>query len=322
MILYLFSVIAGFLLLIWSADRFVEGSSITAKRLGMPPLLIGMIIVGFGTSTPELLVSAMSSYSGNSGIAIGNALGSNICNIALILGLTSMINPISVKSIVLKKELPALTFITFVLYFFMRDKYLSRFESGVLLLFFATLLIWSLLQNKGDKEDPLGKEINNNLKQTEMPFYKAIFWMITGLGFLLLSSRMLVTGAVGIATAMGIDDIIIGLTVVAIGTSLPELASSVAAARRNEHDIALGNIIGSNLFNILAVLGIAGVINPLSAGSEVLIRDLPVMSGLTVSLFIIGYGFRGRPGRINRFEGTLLFMSYVCYTAWLIISQI
>ncbi len=166
MILYLFSVIAGFLLLIWSADRFVEGSSITAKRLGMPPLLIGMIIVGFGTSTPELLVSAMSSYRGNSGIAIGNALGSNICNIALILGLTSMINPISVKSIVLKKELPALTFITFVLYFFMRDKYLSRFESGALLLFFATLLIWSLLQNKGDREDPLGKEINNNLKST------------------------------------------------------------------------------------------------------------------------------------------------------------
>nr|WP_319492230.1 hypothetical protein [uncultured Desulfobacter sp.] len=155
-----------------------------------------------------------------------------------------------------------------------------------------------------------------------MTFYKAIFWMITGFGFLLLSSRMLVTGAVGIATAMGIDDIIIGLTVVAIGTSLPELASSVAAARRNEHDIALGNIIGSNLFNILAVLGIAGVINPMSAGSEILIRDLPVMSGLTVSLFIIGYGFRGRPGRINRFEGTLLFMSYVCYTAWLIISQI
>lgn len=266
MIFYLFNVIAGFLLLIWSADRFVEGSSITAKRLGMPPLLIGMIIVGFGTSTPELLVSAMSSFSGNSGIALGNAFGSNICNIALILGLTSMINPISVKSTVLKKELPVLTFVTFVSYFFMGDKYLSRFESGFLLLFFTGLLAWSLFQNKVYKEDPLGKEIKNNLKLTEISFYKAVFWMISGLGFLLLSSRMLVKGAVGIATAIGIDDIIIGLTVVAVGTSLPELASSVAAARRNEHDIALGNIVGSNLFNILVVLGVAGVINPLSAG--------------------------------------------------------
>lgn len=150
----------------------------------------------------------------------------------------------------------------------------------------------------------------------------AVFWMIAGFSFLLLSSRMLVRGAVGIATGMGVEDIIIGLTVVAVGTSLPELASSVAAARRNEHDIALGNIIGSNLFNTLAVLGLAGVINPLSAGPEILYRDLPAMSGLTISLFIFGYGFRGRPGRINRLEGSLLLLSYVCYTGWLIAAQI
>lgn len=322
MIFNLFLVSAGFLLLLWSADRFVEGSAVAAKKLGMSPLLIGMIIVGFGTSAPELLVSAMSSFSGNSGIALGNVFGSNICNIALILGVVSIINPISVKSDILKRELPVLTIVTLVSCFFLLDKHLSRIEAVFLLVLFSFLLVWSLFQNKSYKEDPLGKAVKENLKEKELSFNRSVFWMIAGFSILLLSSRMLVKGAVGIASAMGVDDIIIGLTIVAVGTSLPELASSVAAARRNEHDIALGNIIGSNLFNILAVLGLAGVIHPLSAEPEILTRDLPVMSGLTISLFIVGYGFKKMPGRINRIEGSLLLFSYICYTGWLIASQI
>lgn len=309
------------LLLVWSADRFVEGSSVTARHFGMPPLLIGMIIVGFGTSAPEMMVSAMAALNKNPGIALGNAFGSNICNIALILGLSSMINPIAVKSVVLKKELPVLTVVTLLIYFFLRDHYLSRVESVCLLLSFTGLLTWSLFQNRLHEKDPLGKEMGDNLKKPELSVKRAVFRMIAGLGLLLLSSRMLVQSAVGIAQSLGVGDIIIGLTIVAIGTSLPELASSVAAARRNEHDIALGNIIGSNLFNTLAVVGIAGTIHPMSAGAEILTRDLPVMTGLTVSLFIIGYGFKGRPGRINRLEGGLLLLTYIGYTGWLIASQ-
>ena len=322
MVLDIVFVVGGLALLAWSADRFVDGSAVAAGHLGMPPLLIGMVVVGFGTSAPEMLVSAMSALNGNPVIALGNAFGSNICNIALILGLTAMISPIAVKSDILKKELPVLTLITLLIIVQLANAFLSRIEAIILMAAFAGLLGWSFFQQRKHRGDPLETALETRMTPPAYPLGKAVFRLLSGLVVLIASSRILVTGAVGIARGLGISDLLIGLTILAVGTSLPELAASVAAARKNEHDIALGNIIGANLFNTLAVVGIAGLIQPTAVDRVVLFRDLPVMTALTVSLFLIGYGFRGRPGRVNRWEGLALLLSYVGYTGWLIFSLI
>jgi len=318
MMLAIAALIAGLVLLVWSADRFVEGSASTARHFGMPPLLIGMVIVGFGTSAPEMVVSALASIDGNAGIALGNAYGSNICNIALILGVSALINPIMVHSTVLRKELPILTLVTILTVVLLADLDLSRLDAVVLLLVFAGLMAWTIYQGLKRKTDTLAKEVESETAEKEMPLKRAVFWLVVGLLLLIASSRILVWGAVEIAQIFGVSDMIIGLTIIAVGTSLPELASSVIAARKGEHDIALGNILGSNLFNTLAVVGIAGTIHPFAVEPETLSRDMVVMSALTVSLFLIGYGFRGRQGRINRLEGAALLLVYVGYTAWLI----
>lgn len=311
------AVIFGLILLVWSADKFVEGAAATARHFGMPALLIGMVIVGFGTSAPEMVVSALASSQGNPGIALGNAYGSNITNIALILGITALISPIAVHSQVLRKELPILTIITFAAAWQLWDGNLSRMDAIVLLLIFAVLMGWTIWQGMQKKTDEFGTEMEQELEQQQMPIKRAVFWLITGLLLLILSSRVLVWGAVEIATALGVSDLIIGLTIVAVGTSLPELASSVIAARKGEHDIALGNIIGSNLFNTLAVVGIAGSIAPMAVSQELLYRDVMTMIVLTLSLFVFGYGF-GKQGRINRIEGGILLSAYVAYTVYLI----
>lgn len=315
------AVLSGGVLLFLSADRFVEGASSAARHLGMAPLLIGMIIVGFGTSAPEMLVSAMASWQNTSGIALGNAFGSNIANIALILGLVSLISPITVQSRVLRRELPLLTLVTGLVILLFTDRIIGRGNALVLLAVFSLVLIWTARQGTRTAGDPLETEISRELNNHGMPFKRAIFWLFAGLLLLILSSRILVWGAVKIALALGIPDLVIGLTIVAIGTSLPELASSLAAAMKNEHDIALGNILGSNLFNTLAVTGIAGVIRPLHGGPELLFRDMLLMGILTVSIFLLGYGNR-RPGRINRVEGGLLLCVYMMYLYILITDTI
>jgi cation:H+ antiporter len=314
------ALVAGLVLLVWSADRFVEGSATAARHFGVPPLLIGMVIVGFGTSAPEMVVSALASLGGNAGIALGNAYGSNICNIALILGVSALINPIMVHSTVLRKELPILTLVTLLTVVLLADLDLSRFDAAVLLLVFGGLMAWTIYQGTRRKTDTLATEVESETAGQQMPIKRAAFWIAAGLLTLIASSRLLVWGAVEIARIVGVGDMIIGLTVVAVGTSLPELASSVIAARRGEHDIALGNVLGSNLFNTLAVVGIAGSIHPFAVAPETLSRDMVVMGALTVSLFLIGFGFRGRQGRINRFEGAALLLVYAGYTAWLISS--
>lgn len=315
------SVILGLILLVWSADRFIDGASATARHFHMPPLLIGMVIVGFGTSAPEMVVSALAAMQGNPGIALGNAYGSNITNIALILGATAMIRPMSVHSRVLRMELPILTAITMLAGYQLLDDDVSRLDAIVLLLVFAALMAWTIRQGVAQKKDALGVEIEQEMADDVMPLKKAAFWLAAGLTLLVISSRILVWGAVEIAHSLGVSDLIIGLTIVAIGTSLPELASSILAARKGEHDIALGNILGSNLFNTLAVVGIAGSISPLTAPPEVFSRDIMAMTALTVSLFVFGYGFRGPgTGRINRFEGAILLSGYVGYAFWLLQS--
>lgn len=322
MVMATFAMLGGVAVLLWSADRFIEGSASVSRHFGMPPLLIGMVIVGFGTSSPELIVSTMAATAGNPGIALGNAYGSNIANIALILGLSSIVRPLMVRSSVLRKELPILSVLTLFSAFLLLDLQVSRIDGIIFLVIFCVLMGWTIFQGMHSKGDSLGDEIETETSEKSMPLGRSVFWLIVGLGFLVVSSRMLVWGAVEIARSLGVSDMIIGLTVVAIGTSLPELASTIIAARKGEHDIALGNILGSNLFNTLAVVGLAVTIHPTSVEPQTLHRDMVVMGALTISLFVIGYGFRGRKGRINRFEGAALLAVYVIYTLSLILQVI
>ena len=320
MILAISAIIIGLVLLVCSADRFVEGAASTARYFGMPSLLIGMVIVGFGTSAPEMVVSAISSFQGNPGLSLGNAYGSNITNIALILGLTSAISPIAVHSLILRKELPILTAVTLLTAYLLWDSRLSRGDALILLVVFAGLMVWTILQGM-KRADTLGDDVEKKMQTQVLPIKQATFWLIIGLLLLITSSRVLVWGAVKIAQGFGVSDLIIGLTIVAVGTSLPELASSIVAIRKNEHDLALGNVVGSNLFNTLAVVGIAGMIHPMSVSADVLSRDISVMAILTIILFVFGFGFRGA-GRINRFEGAFLLASYACYTIYLVLEVI
>ncbi len=319
MILAYVAVVVSLLMLVWSADRFVEGSAASARHFGMPPLLIGMVIVGFGTSAPEMIVSALAALQGNPSLAFGNAYGSNITNIALILGLTALISPIAVHSSVLRKELPILLVVTGLAAFQLLDGQLSRIDAWSLLAVFAGLVAWTIFQGLRQRADTLGLEVAEELDAHTIPLRQSLFWLAVGLVVLIVSSRILVWGAVKIAHGYGVSDLIIGLTIVALGTSLPELASSVIAARKGEHDIALGNILGSNLFNTLAVVGIAAAIHPATVPPEVLSRDVLTMTILTFLLFAFCFGFRG-PGRINRLEGTVLLASYIGYTAFLVME--
>lgn len=315
MLMAIGAIIAGLILLVWSADKFVEGSATTASHFGTPPLLIGMVVVGFGTSAPEMAVSALAASQGNPGLALGNAYGSNITNIALILGITALMAPIAVHSQVMRKELPILILVTAFAGWQLWDGDLSRMDAIGLMLAFVVLIGWSIYQGLRQPDDALAKEMTEEVHA--MPVRKAILWLVVGLLLLIISSRILVWGAVDLATTFGISDLVIGLTIVAVGTSLPELASSIIAARKGEHDLALGNILGSNLFNTLAVVGIAGLIAPMPVAPEVLTRDFPVMAALTLVLFAMCYGFRG-PGRVNRFEGSALLLAFVAYTVYLL----
>lgn len=315
------AILVGFALLVWSADRFVEGAAATARNLGMPMLLIGVLVVGFGTSAPEMVVSAMAALDGNPDLALGNALGSNIVNTGLILGLTALIAPIAVHSNLIRKELPLMLGIGVLLGYLLWDGSLSRWDGGLLLAGFFSLIAWSIVSAmRGKGDDALEQEVDSEMEGRDMNLKQGLFWLVAGLVLLVVSSRILVWGAVSIAEALGVSDLVIGLTIVALGTSLPELAASLVAARKGEHDIALGNIVGSNMFNILAVVGIAGSISPMaSVAPEVLNRDWPAMIVLMVLLFAVAYGFRGQ-GRINRWEGAGLLLIFIAYNIYLVQS--
>lgn len=310
------AVIAGMILLVWSADRFVLGASATAQYLGMPPLLIGMVIMGFGTSAPEMVISALAAAQGNPGLALGNAFGSNVANIGLILGTTALISPIEIPSRVLRKELPLLMAVTMLMVWWLLDGHLTRFEAIWMLVLFIGLLAWWIWQGMRREADSPAEETAASLPGQPPFLGLALFWLLLGLVMLFASSRMLVWGAVEIARWFAVSDLVIGLTIVSLGTSLPELAASIVAALKGEHDIALGNVIGSNLFNTLAVVGIAGAIHPVVVEPQIFSRDIPVMAAITASLFILGYGSKG-PGRINRLKGGALMLCYIGYMGYL-----
>jgi cation:H+ antiporter len=318
----LLAIIGGFVVLTWSADRFVVGASAIAYNLKVSPLIIGLTIVGLGTSAPEMLVSMMAAWQGNSGLAVGNALGSNIVNTGLILGVSALIIPLKVHSSIIRRELPVLLLVMVIALLLLLDGTLGRLDGIILVTGMALVMTWLIRVGLTTQtaEDPMTDEYADEMP-VDMGMGRAALWLIVGGLCLLGSSRLLVWGAVSIAGSMGISDLVIGLTVVALGTSLPELAATVMSALKNEHDIALGNVIGSNIFNLLAVLGLPGLINPEAIDTEVLTRDFPVMVGLTLALFVMAYGFRG-PGRINRFEGTLLLAGFCGYQTLLYFSTL
>lgn len=327
MALSIVAVIAGLALLVWSADKFVDGAVGVAKFCGMSSLLIGMVVVGFGTSAPEMVVSALSALQGNPELALGNAYGSNIANIALILGVTAIIIPVVVKRIALRRDLPILLAVSVLAFYQLHDGAISRMDAVVLLAVFAGIMLFNILSErtiakKAAAENPVDAAQPDSAKKSSLS--KSVLWLVLGLVLLVASSRMLVWGAVEIARSLGVSDLLIGLTIVAVGTSLPELASSIMAARKGEDDLAVGNILGSNLFNTMAVVGIAGVIAPMdSVDKSVFTRDLPLMLGLTALLFIFGIPFRklkGGVGRVNRFEGIFFVAVYVGYL-YLLASQ-
>ena len=310
------ALILGLIFLVWSANYFIEGAAVTAGHLGVPTLLIGIVIVGFGTSAPEMVVSIFSAYQGNPGLALGNAYGSNIANIALILGTAALISPIRVHSQVLRKELPILFAVTALAAIQILDGDLTRTDALVMLIVLALVMGWSIRQGLSKKTDSFADDVADELRAHAMPLKKAVVYLVAGLVVLVVSSRVLVWGAVDIATAMGISDTVIGLTIVAFGTSLPELAASIAALRRGEHDLIIGNVIGSNLVNTLGVVGIASAIHPTTVAAEIINRDFFVMIILTLALFAFAYRFK-RDGRLNRIQGGIFFIAYIGYMGWI-----
>lgn len=320
--MHLAAVLAGFLFLVWGAERFVRGAAGTARALGVSPLLIGLTIVGFGTSAPEILVSIMASLNDNPGLAVGNAIGSNITNIALILGMTALITPLSVHSGTVRRELPILLGVTLVAWVLLGDGQLGFGDGLALVTGLALMLGWAVHNGMNSRDkDPIVAEYEAEIP-ADMPLRLALGWLGVGIVVLVGSSRLLVWGAVGVAEAYGVSDLVIGLTIVALGTSLPELAASIAAALKNEHDIAIGNVIGSNLFNLLAVLGIPGLLRPGPLDPDALSRDVPLMVALTLALLLMARGVAGRGGRINRIEGALLAGCYVGYQSLLYFSAV
>ncbi len=311
--LNLAAIVIGFALLIWGAERFITGAAAIARQLGVSPLLIGLTIVGLGTSAPEILVSVMAVWQGNAGMAIGNAIGSNIANIGLILGVTAIVVPLTVRSRVLRREYPIMLGVTLLAAALMMDRSLDRVDG--LILFGSFVLVMGMLARFAlqDREgsDILAVEFDEELT-AEGGMGKATGLFFIGLITLLLGSRALVWGAVNIATALGVSDLVIGLTIVAIGTSLPELAASITSALKGEHEIAIGNVIGSNIFNLLTVLPVPALFAPGLFDGQAFVRDVPVMLGLTVAVLIFGY-HRSDQGQINRWEGFMLLGCFIAY---------
>lgn len=317
MLLAYLAVIAGLIILVWSADRFVLGAAASARNFGMSPLLIGMTIVSLGTSAPEIFVSATASLAGSGTLAIGNALGSNIANVGLVLGITALIAPLPIQSKMMRKEIPILLLITVIAGLVIQDLNINMLDAIIMLFCLAITLFWlfneSSDQEIGGLDEEEAEAINN------MSTAKSMMWLAIGLIALMFSAKILVWGAVEIARSYGISELVIGLTIIAIGTSLPELAASVASALKGHHDIAIGNVVGSNIFNLLAVMPIPGLVATTEIAPEVLWRDYGAMLGLTLLLIGFIYAFR-RKGRIGRSAGSVLLLGYFSYLGLLLVQ--
>jgi len=312
-------ILAGLTILVWGADRFVHGAAATARNLGVAPLMIGMTIVAFATSAPELLISVVAAARGETGLAIGNAVGSNIVNIGLVLGVTAIVRPIPLKSATLRREMPALLAVSLLTVSLFLDTRLSRPDGLVLLAGLVIVMTWlARLGMRSAANDPIKldyeAEIPDNVGTTA-----AIVWMVVGLGTLLVGANWLVDGSISIAEALGVSEVVIGITVVAIGTSLPELAVTIVSALKGEYGLALGNIVGSNIFNLLAVLGAAAAIHPAAVHPSVLSLHIFVMVAFTLVLFAMTYDYDNK-AELSRLEGIALLIAYIAYDSY-VVSQ-
>lgn len=314
-------VIVGLLLLIWGADRFVHGASATARNLGVAPLMIGLTIVALATSAPEILVSIVAALRGESDLAVGNAIGSNIANIGLVLGAVALIKPIELKSATLRREMPALLAVTLLTIALCLDSYLNRVDGLVLLTGLVIVIIWLIrLGIRSSSADPLQADFEAEIP-ANVSTRAAVLWLIFGLAILLLGADLLVDGAIDIARAVGVSEIVIGVTLVALATSLPELAVSAVGAYRGEYGLAIGNIVGSNIFNLLAVVGIAATIHPAALPPSVLSLHLFVMVAFTLVLFAMTYEYDGR-GAITRYEGFALVAAFLAYDIYVVVQNV
>ena len=317
----LVEVIAGLVLLIWGADRFVHGAAASARNMGIAPLLIGLTVVAFATSAPEILVSVVASLRGEPGLAIGNAIGSNIVNIGLVLGCVALIRPIQLRSATLRREMPALLAVTLLTVSLFLDSYLSFIDGIVMLTGLIIVMIWlTRLGMRSAPSDPIKKEYEAEIPKN-VSTRMAIIWLLFGLGALLVGAHLLVDGSIEIARILGVSEVVIGILLVAFGTSLPELAVSLVSALKGEFGLALGNIVGSNTFNSLAVIGIAAIIEPAALPPSVLSLHIFVLVAFTLVLFAMTYDYDGK-SELSRVEGIALLLAFIAYDSYVVLQNV
>ncbi|MDX1633856.1 MAG: calcium/sodium antiporter [Marinobacter sp.] len=315
-LLYLVALVIGLAALTWSADRFINGAAGLASGLHLPPMVAGLLLVAFGTSAPEIMVSVLAALTGEPELAVGNALGSNIANVGLVLGLTTLIAPLPLQRSVLFRELPILLAATAIAWLMIWDRELSPLDGVLFLLMLVAAmgyLMWRAKSGKG----PASLEVPD--VDASLSLGRALWQFSTGLLILVASARLLVWAASELALLLGVEPMIVGLTMVALGTSLPELAASLTAALKGHHEMALGNIVGSNLFNLLAVLAMPALLSPLALGRDSVLRDYGTMAGLTLLLAAFAYGMQ-RKGKLARLEGGILLAIYLGYIGWLAVT--
>ncbi len=314
-------VIGGLVLLVWGADRFVHGAAAAARNMGIAPLLIGLTVVAFATSAPEILVAVVAAGRGEPGLAIGNAIGSNICNIGLVLGCVSIIRPIKLRSATLRREMPALLAVSLLTVSLFLDSYLSRVDGLVMLMGLVIVMIWmARLGLRSAVDDPIKRDFEAEIPQ-HVTMKMALVWFVLGLATLLGGAELLVDGAIDIARTLGVSDIVIGITLVALGTSLPELAVSLISALKGEFGLAIGNIVGSNIFNLLAVIGVAATIAPAPLAPSVLSLHIFVMVAFTLVLFAMTYDYDGK-SELSRIEGSALLVAYVAFISYVVVQNV
>ncbi len=316
MLLYSAAILIGLVLLVWGADLMVVGASVTARHFGVSPMLVGLTVVGFATSAPEILVAIAAAWSGTPNLAIGNAVGSNIANIGLIGGATALAWPLVVVSQTLRREFPVMVAVSIVPVIFFFDNRLGRLEGLLLLLMFALFIYWVVqlgMRTRG--RDAIEAEYASEIR-TDVTIAGAVTRLVFGLAALSIGARVLVWGSHAVAVELGVSDLIIGITIVAVGTSLPELAVSLTSARKGEHGLAFGNIIGSNGFNSLAVIGLAAVIEPAELDPAAIRLHLPVMLAFTIALFFMAYNWSGTI-RVGRAAGAALLAAFITYYGYI-----
>jgi len=314
-------VIAGLVLLIWGADRFVHGAAATARNLGVTPLLVGLTVVAFATSAPEILVSVVASLRGEPGLAIGNAIGSNIVNIGLVLGCVALIRPIQLRSATLRREMPALLAVTLLTVSLFLDSFLSIIDGLVMLTGLIIVMIWlARLGMRSAPSDPIKKEYEAEIPE-DVSMKMAIFWLLFGIGTLLIGAHLLVDGSIEVARFLGVSEVVIGILLVAFGTSLPELAVSLVSVMKGEYGLAIGNIVGSNIFNLLAVIGVAATIAPFALAPSVLSLHIFVMVAFTLVLFAMTYDYDGK-SELSRIEGVALLVAFIAYDTYVVLQNV